>query len=238
MKSGFLVTSALNTRFGVYKSAERLQQTIDTISSIKARCPTAHITLLEMAGLPLQDEQRDKLQPLVNVLIDFTDDETVKQIYKNDNWDIVKNLTEISCFGQTLKMISGHEAYKGIDRFFKVSGRYLLNEDFKTKDYVTGKRKNKIVFSTRRISQFDPKLTGGVVQQYMSRCWSFPTSEIINISKMFEAMQLCMLDILQKGGYIDIEHLLFLYTDPGKVLEVKTIGVQGLLGPTGILVRD
>jgi hypothetical protein len=238
MKYGFIITSAINTRFGVYKTDDRLQQTLDTIKSIRNRCDNCTITLIEMAGLPLQNEQRDILQSLVNVLIDFTDDETVKQIYKNDNWDIVKNLTEISVFGQTLKMIAGHEAYKGIDRFFKVSGRYLLNNDFKIKDYASAKCKDKIVFAKRRNSQFDPKVTGGVVNQYMSRTWSFPAVEIVNIQKMFTGMQLCMLDILQKGGYIDIEHLLFLYTDPTKVLEVDKMGVQGLLGPNGTLVRD
>lgn len=237
MKSGFIITSAINTKFGTFNTTQRLSQTLGTIASIKTRCPTSHITLVEMGGLPLLDEQRDILQQFVDVLIDFSKDKSVVQIYNStNNWDIVKNFTEIQIFGQTLKIIAGHEAYKDIDRFFKVSGRYLLNNDFKIKDYV--KRKDKIVFAKRRISQFDPKITGGVANQYMSRCWSFPAAEITNIEKMFTAMQLCMIDILQKGGYIDIEHLLFLYTDPTKVLEISPIGVQGLLGPNGVLVRD
>lgn len=240
MNPGFIITSALNTRFGVYSANQRLVQTLDTIASIKTRSPIGHITFVEMGGLPLLDEQRDILQQFVDVLIDFSKDESVIQIYNStNNWDIVKNSTEIQVFGQTLQMIlDNQKEYAGIDRFFKLSGRYVLNEDFKIKDYNKAKYKDKIVFAKRRNSQFDPKVTGGVVNQYMSRCWSFPASEITNIDKMFTGMQLCMLDILRKGGYIDIEHLLFLYTDPTKVLEVDKIGVQGLLGPNGILVRD
>jgi hypothetical protein len=241
MKPAFLVTSAINTRFGVYQTAARLQQTIDTISSIKARCPDANITLIEMAGEPLQDAQKNLLLNLVNLLLDFSGDPVVKNIYENVNWDIVKNLTEIICFGQTLELIENslkkeHNDYQDIDRFFKLSGRYLLNDDFKIGDY--NDRDDKIVFSKRRDSQFDPALTGGVRHQYMSRCWSFPRGDLSNIRKQFAAMHMDMVDVLQKGGYLDIEHLLFVHTDPSRVLEVDPIGVQGLVGLDGTFVRD
>lgn len=217
-----------------------MSQTLDTILSIKEHCPDAHITLLEMAGEPLQKEQSDVLSQFVNVLIDFSKDESVKQLYHStENWDIVKNLTEITCFGQALKIILDNpNEYIGIDRFFKLSGRYVLNEDFKIEDYSEAKYKDKIVFAQRRNSQFDPKITGGVAQQFMSRCWSFPAADVEKIQKAFVAMRLCQIDILQKGGYIDIEHLLMLYLEPLNILEVEKIGVQGLLGPNGTLVRD
>jgi hypothetical protein len=242
MKPAFLVTSAINTRFGVYPTATRLQQTVDTISSIRARCDYAHITLIEMAGEPLQDTHKDVLLGLVDVLFDFSADATVKEIYKGDSSDIVKNLTEISCFGQTLALIENllkekHSDYAGVDRFFKLSGRYLLNDDFKLSDY--NERRDKIVFAQRRNSQFDRELTGGATShQYMSRCWSFPVGDLSSISRQYEAMHKRMVDMLKKGEYLDIEHLLYLYTDPSKVLEVDRIGVEGLLGPSGALVRD
>jgi len=192
-----------------------------------------------MGGLPLSNEQRDIIQQFVNVLIDFSKEEAVQKLYHStDNWDVVKNLTEITCFGQVLQMIlDNKKEYEGVDRFFKLSGRYVLNDDFKISDYDN--RKDKIVFAGRRKSQFDPKLTGGVAEQFMSRCWSFPASEIEKIQKAYTAMRLCQVDILQKGGYLDIEHLLFLYLAAElNILEVEKIGVQGLLGPNGILVKD
>jgi hypothetical protein len=228
----------VNTRFGVHDTATRLQQTIDTIKSIKARDPNGMVVLIEMAGIELADDQRDILQAHTDMLIDFTHEQFVKDIYKSDNWDIVKNLTEISCFGLALSTIAHYDKFVDIDRYFKVSGRYLLNADFIIADYATAKYKNKIVFSKVRSSQFDPKITGGVTKQFMSRCWSFPAKDIMNVYEMYKAMRETMLLRLSKGGYIDIEHLLYLYSAPFDILEVDKIGVQGLLGPNGIEVKD
>lgn len=241
MKSGFILTSALNTRFGVHKTNARMNQTLDTILSIKERAPDAHITFLEMAGESLQKEQSDILTSFTNMVLDFSKDEAVKQIYNStNNWDVVKNLTEITCFGQALQIILDNpQEYANIDRFFKLSGRYTLNENFNIADYSKSEYADKIVFAKRKNSQFDPQTTGGVAQQFMSRCWSFPAEDVEKIQKVFVAMRLCMLDIMQKGGYLDIEHLLFLYLGLDiNILEVETIGVQGLLGPNGIAVRD
>jgi hypothetical protein len=236
MKFGFLVTSAINTKFGVYSADERLNQTIATILSIRARCANAHITLIEMAGLPLQQSQRNILNQHINVLVDFTTTPEVQEIYKSDNWDIVKSATEMMCFQAVLDLAKTNLEYADIDRFVKVSGRYTLTTDFDILDYVD--LQDKIVFAKRKLSQFPPAVTGGVTQQYMSRCWSFPAAMLDEISKQYIAMRLCMYDIVNKGGYIDIEHLLFLYTDAAKIHEVEAIGVQGLLGPNGILVKD
>jgi hypothetical protein len=236
MKFGFLVTSAINTKFGVYSADERLNQTIATVLSIRARCPDAHITLIEMAGEPLQHEQKATLQQHVNIVIDFTDEEAVKEIYQSDNWDVVKSLTEMMCFAAVLELAQTHSEYVGIDRFVKVSGRYTLSTDFNVFDYYN--LQDKIVFAKRKNSQFPAAITGGVSHQFMSRCWSFPATQLKKMHAQFVAMRDHMASRVNAGGYIDIEHLLFVHTDPELVHEVGTIGVQGLLGPNGILVRD
>jgi hypothetical protein len=239
MNFGFILTSALNTRFGVFNTDQRLAQTLDTVKSIRDRVPDAHITLLEMAGEPLKDSQRDELQHHVNVIFNFTDDTTVKEIYKNPNWDIVKNSTEILCFQKALTVITEQTShYSGIDRFFKISGRYLLNDSFKIDRYLDPTIRHKAVIGKRRISQFPPKVTENNVYQYMSRCWSFDASLIEEISSNYSEMYNYMVGVLSRGGYIDIEHCLFRFLDPSKVVEEDVIGVQGLLGPNGITVRD
>lgn len=240
-KNAFIITSALNTKFGVFKTNARIQQTLETIISVKERCPEAMIIFVEMAGEPLQKSQADEIRPFVDVLLDFSNAPGVKQIYDGtENWDIVKNYTEISVFAEVLSIIDANKTeYNDVDRFFKLSGRYVLNDDFKIDDYSKPEYDGKIVFAKRKNSQFDPKITGGVSQQFMSRCWSFPASEVGKIQKTYTAMQLCMADILQKGGYLDIEHLLYLYLGSEiNILEVEKIGVQGLLGPNGTAVRD
>lgn len=234
MKPAFIVTSAINTKFGVFSAEERLAQTLDTIKSIRIRVPDPVIFLVEMSAVSLTKEQKDTLQASVDAVVDCSADGSVTEIYKSDNWDIVKNLTEILCFGETLPLI---EQYVGnCDRIFKVSGRYLLNENFLPNAYDA--YPDKIVFARRRTSQFSPLTTGGVTEQYMSRCWSFPTSELRNVTEMFKEMRTSMLDRVQAGGYIDIEHLLFQKVDPTRVVELDTIGVEGNIGPNGNFVKD
>jgi hypothetical protein len=236
MKLGFLVTSAINTRFGAFDTEQRLQQTIDTIKSIKARCKTAHITLIEMAAVPLTQPQKDEINKHVDVLIDFTNDDTVRRISLSDNWDIVKNATEMLCFKQALSLIKGWpDEYNVIDRFVKVSGRYQLNKDFKSSKFS---EPDKVYFAKRKLSQFPPEVTGGCSEQFMSRCWSFPSADLDYVANQFHAMLMCMETILQSKGYVDIEHLLTLYTPSVKIVELDTIGVQGLLGPNGQQVKD
>jgi len=233
---GFLIASAINTRFGVYDTASRLQQTLDTIASIKARCKDPHITLIEMAAIPLTDEQRATLKASVHVLIEFSNDEVVKQISKSNNWNIIKNMTEMLCFRHALKLMQGTEFYKEVTRFVKVSGRYKLNTDFK--ESVMKKAGDRVVFASRRKSQFPSNITKGVTEQFMSRCWSFPAKDIAAVEKMYEAMLNHMQQVLGQGGYIDIEHLLFTYSKMFDIYEVKKVGVEGNIGPNGALVRD
>ena len=237
MNPGFIVTSAINTKFGVFNAEERLQQTLSTIDSIYARCPDAYVALIEMAGSPLLAEQKAALHEVVDVVIDFSGTADVRAIYQNPNWDVVKSSTEIMCFQRALGILKTLKSASNIDRWFKVSGRYLLNEDFCTDAHAGGESASKCVFATRRTSQFAPEITGGVTEQFMSRCWSFPATRISYVESMFLAMSKCFTAVAESGGYIDIEHLLFLYAEPDS-LEIATIGVQGLLGPNGTLVRD
>jgi hypothetical protein len=55
---------------------------------------------------------------------------------------------------------------------------------------------------------------------------------------MFKEMRNTMVDCIQSGGYIDIEHLLFSKVDQTKVVELDTIGVEGNIGPNGNFVKD
>ena len=125
MKSAFLVTSAINTKFGVFDTEQRLQQTLDTIDSIKARVPNAYIAIVEMAGVPLQQQQKDIMQEHVDSIIDFSNDPTVQQIYTSPNWDIVKNATEMFCFRYALTALQKLETAKEID--------WILGEKYKGK---------------------------------------------------------------------------------------------------------
>lgn len=235
----FLVTSAMNTKFGVFDSAQRLTQTLATIDSIRQRVPTARIYLLEMAGLPLQDHQREQLLACVDHVIDFTTDPAVKELYQStENWDIVKNVTEIMCFGNALRRLhTDTNQLQGSQRIFKLSGRYTLNDDFKIDYYDQYSTQSHIVVSRSRASQFPLHYTQ-VERQFMSRLWSWPhqlTDEIISVYD--QGLNFVQERILA-GGYVDIEHVLYKFLDHRKLIELDAVGVQGNIGPNGTAVKD
>ena len=131
IRHGFVVTSAINSKFGVYSPAARLQQTLTTLDSIRARAPGSKIIVMECTGTPLTEAQSQLLEENSDLLLDFSTDKDVHDIYNStDNWDIVKNSTEIMCFGRTLKMCLDDGDFADCDRIHKMSGRYILNEKF------------------------------------------------------------------------------------------------------------
>jgi hypothetical protein len=99
-----LYISAVNSKFGIYSAEERLAQTVITLQNIRFRAPDAKIVVMECAGTPLTDSQSQTLESNCDLLLDFSNDADVKAIYQSDNWDVVKNSTEIMCFGRALRM--------------------------------------------------------------------------------------------------------------------------------------
>jgi hypothetical protein len=235
----FLVTSALNTKFGIFDSAQRLAQTLATIDSVRKRVPTAKIYLLEMAGLPLQDHQREQLLTCVDRIINFTTDPAVTALYQStDNWDIVKNVTEIMCFGNALKRLhTDTHQFDSSQRIFKLSGRYLLNDDFKIDYYNQYSIQSHIVVSKSRASQFPLHYTQ-VERQFMSRLWSWPATLTDEIITMYDQGLNFIQERILAGGYVDIEHVLYKFLDHNKLIELDAVGVEGNIGPNGVAVKD
>jgi hypothetical protein len=238
LKHCFIITSAINTRFGVYTPADRLLQTVITIRSIKQKVPTAKIVLVEMAGIPLTEQQTKTLTHEVDVLLDFTDEESVKSMYNStDNWDVVKNGTEIMVFGAALKMLQDDNEFEGVDRIHKISGRYVINDMFDHLTYEQSAVVDKIVLSAKRPSQF-PRHMVGQRAQYMSRLWSWPTAMLDDIIKFYGDALEDFSNTVGMGQYIDIEHLLCKLLPEKHIHELQNIGIEGMIGPNGQSVKD
>lgn len=234
----FMVTSAINTKFGIFDSVQRLNQTIETVESIKARSPGSKIILLEMSAIPLTDEQRGKLISLADNFIDFTSDKSVIELFNStDNWDVVKNVTEVLCFLQALVKLKDTNALQGIERVFKISGRYTLNDDFDIEYYKSYSVKTHIVIKEAKKSQFAYNLIKAE-KQFMSRLWSWPTVLIDDIISVYQQTLFLMQQRILDGGYIDIEHSLYELLDHEKVIQKEIMGVEGNLGPTARKVND
>ena len=234
----FIVTSAINTKFGVYSSEQRLAQTLDTIKSIKDRVSDPLIIVLEVAGVPLTEYQRAALTDNCNHLIDFTADPNVVGLYASDNWDVVKNVTEVLCFGNALRMLNADVGmFKGVDRIFKVSGRYVLTDDFDITYYDAYNIKPFVVIGPDQESQFPYQVTQ-VKRQYMARLWSWPTSLTDEVIGVYTNSLNYMYERLAAGGYADIEHVLYKFLDPEKLIQKPILGVKGNIAPNGVPISN
>jgi hypothetical protein len=235
MKHCFIVTSAINSKFGVYTPEQRLAQTLLTIKSVKDRVPDVKIIVTEICGEPLKPEQEATLEAACDLLIDFTGDEDVKSIYQSSNWDVVKSTTEIMCFGRALRMCLDDGDFEGYDRIHKISGRYFLNDEFDLSRYEA--LADRIVTTKKYASQFPIEVTG-VELQYMSRLWSWPAGATEQIIDVYNNGLNYIASRVAAGGYCDIEHALYKYLPAELITEVSPIGLQGAIAPNGAAVKD
>lgn len=236
MKHCFIVTSAINSRFGVYKPAERLAQTIYTVESIRKFVPDAKIVIMEVTGVPISQEQSDILSSVCDVFLDFTDEKEVQTLYAStDNWDVVKNGTEIMCFGRALKLLQEDGEFDDVSRIHKLSGRYLINEKFDLSVYE--KYPDRIIIGKKHSSQFSVEVTKQS-WQYMARLWSWPTSLTDRIIKVYDDSLSEFFGLVNHGGYTDIEHVLAKFLPQEHVTEIDQIGVEGTIAPNGAAVKE
>jgi hypothetical protein len=234
-KHCFIVTSAVNSKFGIYNSDERLSQTIITLQNIKFRVPDAKIIVMECAGSPLTQKQSDLLEQHSDLVVDFSNDSDVQAIYQSDNWDVVKNSTEIMCFGRTLRLCKNDGDLEGYDRIHKMSGRYILNDDFDLGIY--DKYPNRIIIGPKHQSQFPFQITG-IELQYMARLWSWPATELDTVIKVYEDSLSYIGQRVSQGGYADIEHVLYKFLPTELVQEIPVLGVEGFIAPNGVPIKN
>lgn len=231
----FVVSSAIHANWGVYSTQERLTQTIGTCRSIRDRVPDCDIILLDGGTKILEKEEQEQIKDYITAFYSFADAPNVKHVQSIQNWDIVKNMIEIMMFGSyyTNSKESIRTNYK---RVFKMSGRYILNDDFDLQTHMNANEK--IVVRGPYTSQFTPEVTGGVTLQYMSRLWSFDAQLIDYISQVYRSMFEHMQERLQNRGYIDIEHMMFHHLRADLVETIRKIGVQGNIAPNGVGIME
>lgn len=232
----FVVTSAINSRFGVYRPEQRLEQTIETIRSIRQRVPDAGIVIMECTGVSPSPEQEQVLRENCDYFLDYTTSPDVQSIYKStDNWDIVKNGTEIMCFGRALEVLAKHNIIERYDRVHKMSGRYVLNDQFDPELYE--RLADRIVIGPAQASQFPYHVTM-VDRQYMARLWSWPADLHAEVVKVYQDSFAYFNDRVMVGGYVDIEHVLYKFLNREHVTEVDHVGVEGTIAPNGVAIKN
>jgi hypothetical protein len=113
-----------------YTSEERFQQTIETIESIKKHIPNYFIVLFDNSKF--SKYEIDTLKKMVDEFINITNDELLN--YYTD-------IHETKAFADISQQIAFYDVFlknihiNDIQNLFKISGRYLINENFNYSHY-------------------------------------------------------------------------------------------------------
>jgi hypothetical protein len=234
MTSHFIITSAIHTSYGKCSTEERIEQTRETLKSIKTYAPGSSAVIIDCGEKSVNKNLFDC------EVIDYTTHQEIQvhlQEYLKTNRDlepdiIIKSMLEILMFGDYLKNLTG-----SYDRIFKVSGRYKLNSNFNHQKNL--KAKNKVLILSPDISQnlynFDVKSS---MFQYMTRCWSFDSSLLLNIIETYDKMKTDILYTSRTEKQADIEHLLYRHLNKKLVQNINVMGIEGYWSPLKTWIKE
>jgi hypothetical protein len=237
-KYGVFITSAANAKFSKYTPAERVEQTLKTVESVRKYIPNAVICMTDCSVPGIDQATQDALTADVDNFVNLSKDPNVNWIQQNiQHQDTVKNLTELVVVSKFFKIAAEHKWFNDCDRVFKVSGRYWLTDKFDITRYEQDDAKGKYVVSKKMLSQF-PKSVTEQTLQYMLRVYSLDTTLMSDFSERLSVMTAHMQDRVNAGGYIDIEHLFCKFLPKELTLEIARTGVAGNIAPNGQFIEN
>jgi hypothetical protein len=245
MKNIVLLTSAVYTNYGIYKPAERIQQTLDTAKSAKKYIPGAVIILVDNSKVDVQNDtsaEFEELIDLVDYYIDNSDDDDIKYFHNNvANYDIGKNAMEAMGLMKALTYINGNADMKkeidSADRIFKLSGRYQVTDKFNITNFDNASTKDKYVFKRAQPSWINPADTG-VNTLLQTRLWSFTPGLFVATIDMYKNIIENMIRLFNENKYIDNEHSMSKFIPKDKLIELETVGLVGNIAPNGMMIID
>ncbi len=234
MTSLFLVTSAIYTSYGKCSTEERIEQTKETIKSIRTYAPDSTIVLLDAGDKSVNIDFDAKL-------IDYTIHPEIQfhlQEYLFNNKDlepdiIIKSMLEIIMFENYLRTHS-LESYS---RIFKLSGRYKLNSKFNYSKHLEAKNKVLILPPYHSQHLYNTKVSSSMFQ-YMTRCWSFDSNLLEKIIETYGKMKkdIILASRTEKQG--DIEHLLYKHLNKRLVEHIEIMGIEGYWAPLRMWIEE
>jgi len=219
-KNLFLVTSAiksLNTRF--WSHEQRFKQTVLTVESIRKRVPEAIIVLADASLTSLTEEEHKQLQPYLNAFMDMNRVPDVNKFSSSGQ----QAMAESVLLFNALHLLKQQPWFKDVKRIFKISGRSILEPEFKLSDYDN--LFGKYVFK-KRIPTWMPQVTHGATDLLITRLFSFCPSLVDNY-----------LEVLQYNlplfNFMDFEHAHFVNIPKEYLVEFDKIHCYGWLAGNG-----
>jgi hypothetical protein len=115
----------------IYTSEERYDQTLQTIESIRCHIPNSYIILFDNSDF--SQDQYSTLHEKTDLFLNITTD---LDIYDYTNNKAYKLYGELAQTAYVLQYIKDHRLAIHMNHFFKISGRYWINDSFCFDTYV------------------------------------------------------------------------------------------------------
>lgn len=240
-----LITSAVYSNYGVFTPQQRIQQTLETAQSVRKYIPNSLIILIDNSKVDVQNDNSAEFNELLDIVdyyIDNSDDVDIQYFHNNvSNYDVGKNSMECLGMFKALSYISNDaelmDVVSSANRIFKLSGRYVITDQFDINKFDNENTKDKYVFKVRQPSWI-PQQDTGVDSLLQTRLWSFTPSLFIDTVKLFEKIINNMFNTFNQQKYIDVEHSMFKFISADKLVELESIGLMGKIAPNGMLIVD
>lgn len=240
----FLVTSGLNVQSGQVSQQTRFTQTIETAKSVKKHVSDAVIILLEGGKYSLTLNQRLELLQVYDDIFDYTYHPTIKFAHdQNVDAGYIKGPCESFMLHEACKVMP-----KDAKRFFKLSGRYQLSDEFNINNHdVSGKYVFKTIDPGVRYYHDKKDEPGSQLQniekyytpyQYKTRLYSFCGSLLEQATQNYQNIFQCMVNSYINHGFIDIEHSTYRVVDPKLIHTINPVGLTGVQAENSVLLKE
>jgi hypothetical protein len=257
MKFLFLVGSALKhfqeDKFSAYDEEQRFNQTLETIECIRKKVPGSYVVLFECSSRPIDEKQKDILKEKADLFLEFCEEPVLKQIYENleKRPELIaygKSLLETRGLLNTLYVIKKHNLFSDSQRVFKLTGRYLLNDDFDIQDYQSKFLENKYIikryeYLPQEAENYDEKelenvyaYLYGAKGMMITGLWSFDRMLFNDAVEALEKAFKYMERMIQYTAGTDVEHSLYRFINKRDIISVSNLGltmVKGMSGENG-----
>lgn len=226
----FIVTSSLNTNTGVYSVDQRLQQTQETIHSIRRHVSNAVIIFIDTENPPLTEQQKLDINNLVDYYIEYTPN-IFEKVLDQQFPLMLKTVGEYCLYNRALEFIIKHNLEGR--RIFKISGRYRLCDSFDIAAYnnpiFAGRYvfRHKIMYVTNNIGE----IRG--LDFLESRLWSMCASQLKNFNDRLS--EFLLYSIKHTRG---IELTFWDLLDKNQIFIVPQIHVEGHFATNGEYILD
>jgi hypothetical protein len=223
----FLVTSCINTDFGIYKPQQRFEQTIETIASIRKYAPNSKIFIADNSYIK---ELNENVYKFFTQSCDFVANFSNETNCKNLNAARLKSAADTVLTFKMVELILTHKdgmkLLNGAKRIYRISGRYQLTEDF---DENRFDHFGKFVFRRHDTWRQEKDIDGLYITRLMGICPSLCSMYHTALTKSVET-------ILETG--VDMEHAIYKNIDRNYVVDIDKLGVKGNVAPNGQLHID